>query len=159
MIQNAEILNQIVKETKITGIDIVPRKIANKVQPIIISNVQHKENTFVHHAVSSSFFTSIFTTDPHNDTYITGMKISWTASGTDIEFIIQTIIHSGEQLNIMVVKVRDGNAGQQTIILPVPIRLAKNTFVFLGRGFFQEDSIANAVVYGFEVATLEKADG
>lgn len=161
MIQNVEVLNRLSKESKSAGFDIFPRELAKKIQPIIITNVDNKLNTFVHSVtrIGGSLHV-IFVTSPERDTYIIGCSIDF--STLNVFAGVQRIegfISSGESVTFLSVRSRGDDHGHVMAIFPSPIKLLRGViFTLTTQSLFGSIEI-DAHVFGFEVDTLEKADG
>jgi len=165
-LQNAELLNRIVKEGKIVGFDEVSKKISDKTQAIIICNVDHKENTQVHSLTTTQFLSTIFTTPADKDFFVTSVSFSFRTDPSvffPITYTISARQFSGDLAILLLVRTDpidpSTSLGHHKNIFPLPIKLLRNEDVIVVINDFTQASIVDVHVTGFTVDVLEKANG
>jgi len=160
VIQNAEVLNRLSVESKSAGFDVFPRKIAKKIQPVVISNVDHKENSFYVEATTTGFFMIISLPNAFDsDNYLVGCSMRWRTDLDTGAHRMTAIINHGAALNIMVARPEANIPDQITFNFPIPMKLDRGSGIAILNGRGAGAGEVHVSVWGYSVTNLKKADG
>jgi len=159
-IQNKEILDNISSDIKESNTAVLPRSLANTIQPVI--NVNPRGNTVVYRVTSGSTgATTIVTTPADKDFYLTGIMISYvkTATCDNTSFTAQcTPKDQNSSVTFIELLGTTLTAEKDSIYLsfPEPILLARNSGVSITGIFSAGAMTKRGMVFGKIVDTLEK---
>lgn len=160
MIQNSEILNKLSTESKTAGFNIFPRKLAKKIQPVVSINVDNKQSSFFRNLTAIGFgVNTIFRTSDDRDTYITNISMNINVELEDKTQNVFALDNSGKTVTLITIRSTANDTSSHKIVFPIPIKLLRNGNIVLISGGGAGGSIVDVHISGFEVDTLEKADG
>jgi len=160
-VQNTEVINNLAKELKESNPNMVPRSVMDKIQAVIIANVDHKENTLVFDANrTTTGTTTIFTTPADKDFYLIACSMNYTADVTadSILYSLQAVPFGDVSTQFLslrknTVTLQNDNVN---ISFPIPIKLARSSIISMSQSFTVGASAMDGQIFGFTVDTLEK---
>lgn len=160
-VQNTEIINNLAKEVKESNPNVVPKAMASNIQPVIVINVDHKENTIVQSGTRATTGTTIvFTTPADKDFYLIACSLNYTA-----DVVADSVVYSLNAIpfgNVAtpILELRKNTITLQndndSISFPIAIKLARNSAITIIQGFTVGTSVVDGHIFGFSVDTLEK---
>lgn len=160
-VQNTEIVNNLAKEIKESNPNVVPKSIVNSVQPVIIVNVDHKENSVVQSATrETTGTTTIFTTPADKDFFIIAASIDYTADVVADSILYSLDVVPFGDVSKPLIQLRKNTITLQndndSIHFPVAIKLARSSIISMTQAFTVGASSMDGHVFGFTVDTLDK---
>lgn len=160
-IHNTEVVNRISEEIKESNIALLPRTLANVIQPVLEVSGDKRKNTFVKNTSKSTTGTkTLLTASSTQDTYIDSASMGFTCDATadSVAYILQLTADTGPATNVIniVKETTTATRDHQNIIFNPPLKLKRGTNVLISQTFTVGTSTQTGTITGYVEDVLQK---